>query len=152
MLASWQESFILITLVDNITLLNDLKGKAQEREGYTVNLQDTQAEDEFGATQMAIEDMVVAAPVGAPPTFSSGCVYTDIDNNRKEVAPELLNLMVTRMSGLPPQSISRDPTLKDVPSITSAKRVISFPTGIPLSPLNDYENTAFFTSAFPYLF
>ena len=101
---------------------------------------------------MAVEDMVVAAPVGAPPTFSSGCVYADIDNNRKEVAPELLNLMATRMSGLPPQSIGRDPTLKDIPSIASAKRVISFPTGIPLSPLNNYENMAFFTSAFPCLF
>ena len=101
---------------------------------------------------MAVEDMVVAAPVGALPTFSSGCIYADIDNNSKEVAPELLNLMVTRISGLPPQSIGKDPTLKDVPSITSAKRVISFPTGIPLLPLNDYENTAFFTSAFPCLF
>ena len=152
LLATWQKSFILTALVDNMTLLDDLEGEAQEREGYAVNLQDTQAEDEFRAAQMAVEDIVVAAPVGVLPTFSSGCVYTDIDNNRKKVALELLNLMVTRMSGLPPQSISRDPTLKDIPSITSAKRVISFPTGIPLSPLNDYENTAFFTSAFPCLF
>src|SRR5437773_2674051 len=125
-----------------MTLLDDLEGKAQEREGYAVNLQDAQAEDEFRAAQMAVEDIVVAAPVGVLPTFSSGCVYTNIDNNRKEVAPELLNLMVTRISDLPPQFIGRDPTLKDISSIASAKRVISFPTGIPLSPLNDYENMA----------
>ena len=83
MIDRWSEDFVLSDIQDNIICLDELDH--QEREGYTVNLQHGNYENDLRAAQER------RLPNDYDAVFTTGSVSTDINGERQDPNIRMLN-------------------------------------------------------------
>jgi hypothetical protein len=142
MIDNWTEQFVPTELQDNIICLNE--GDHHEREGYTINLQSGNYENDLQAAQDEGDfDNNSFRPL------MTGSVSTDINGERQDPNMRMLQTLfqiVSNHSTLPhhQQRIQHD-THKTLP-------VISYTVDGKITLLDNWTEPSYFTSAFPTLF
>ena len=136
LLSQWPDEFIPETLIRTATTMEPESCQESTRHGYSTVGAALDEEDYYkqGADH-----------------FNSGCVYSDVNGMRKQTIPDLLDVV---RENLIDQNISRRrPFESTVEGVYQAheEHVIRFNTKQG-SPRNDYDDPAYFTSAFPTLF
>ena len=127
LLQDWEEEFIPQGLLDQVV---HCEPDNSERDSYAVpsNGENFENDLDHAITEAGIEGDAI----------QTGCVYSDIDDNRQNPTLKLLSAIDNTNSGTNP---SHD-----------AHPAISYQAKGQLIPLNDWENPHYFTAAFPTLF
>lgn len=140
MIDDWSDDFIPPELRDSIICLNE--PDHHEREGYTVDLQTGNYENDLQATQDSVCDMNIGEP------FITGSVSTDINGERQDPNLRVLDALFGVIT-------NRPLTLSEV---TSAKKpvgkvpVISYTIHGQATLVDHWSDPYYFTAAFPTLF
>ncbi len=114
--------------MDNIVHCN---ADQHEREGYATDLNNGNSKNDL--------DVAIAGTGIEGDHINSGCVYSDIDDQRQNPTLRLLSAVA---------NIQATVSTTDQPTSTT----ISYRSSGQLVPLNDWEDPHYFTSAFPCLF
>ncbi len=128
LLETWEDKFIPFGIMDNIVHYNI---NQHECEGYATDLNDGNCENDF--------DAAIAGTGIEEDRINSGCVYSDIDDQRQNFTLWLLPTVA---------NIQATISTIDQPTTT----IISYCSNGQLIPLNNWEDPYYFTSAFPFLF
>jgi hypothetical protein len=133
MIDDWSSEFIPTEIRDSIVCLGN--SDHHEREGYTVNLQTGNYENDLDAAQDAL--------VGADDheALVSGSIYTDVNGERQDPDVRLVHSLQGMIAGNPcvPKESANMPTISYVIRGQSAL-------------MNSWEDPRYFTAAFPTLF
>ena len=128
LLETWKEEFIPFGIMDSIVYCNSDQHK---HESYATNLCNSNFENNF--------DTAIASIGIERDHINSGCIYSNIDNERQNSTLRLLsmvgNIKVTASTSNPPTST-----------------IVFYRNRGQLVPLNNWEDPHFFTAAFPCLF
>lgn len=136
----WSDDFIPPELRDSIICLDE--PEHHEREGYTVDLQTGNYENDLQAAQDSACDVNIGEP------FITGSVYTDINGERQDPNLRVLDALFSVIT-------DRPPTLTEV---TSAEKrvgkmpVVSYTIHGQATLVDHWSDPHYFTAAFPTLF
>ncbi len=128
LLEIWEDKFIPSGIMDNIVHCNT---DQHEREGYVTDLKDSNFENDC--------DAIIAGTSIEGDHINSGCVYSDIDNQRQNLTLRLLSAVANIQA-----------TVFTTDQLTST--TILYRSSGQLILLNDWEDPYYFTSVFLYLF
>ena len=172
-LSEWDDEFVPQSLVDAV--IHVPESDSHEREGYTMDLQDGNYENDFQAAVDLAADTTTTVADDNHVTPLTSSVLTDVNNKRADVQ----RLIIDRLSAFlfqdgnpsestldpdtddtshnghePETSPDGNPSLHetDSPSFASQRTAILYRHLGRLKPLNHWEDPTFFTAAFPTLF
>jgi hypothetical protein len=145
MIQNWPHDFVPHEIIDNIISLKN--PDHHEREGYTVNLETGNYENDLQAAQ----DEACLADEDDP--LITGSVYTDINGERTDPNVQMIDALlglVTDSSSQPDETIpdaehEHRQKQRDVPLISYAIRGQA-------TLMSSWEDPSYFTGAFPTLF
>jgi hypothetical protein len=148
MIDDWGDDFIPPELRDSIICLTE--SDHQEREGYTVNLQTGNYENDLQAAQ----DSAFDASGGEP--FNTGSVSTDINGERQDPDRRVLDALFSVVTDQPVPSTANTPARESArgtgPPNHRKMPVISYTIRGQTTLVNHWTDPRYFTAAFPTLF
>ncbi len=124
----WEYELISSGIIDNIVYCN---GNKHKRKGYATDLNDGNFKNDL--------DTAIASTDIEGDYINSGCVYSDIDDQRQNPTLRLLFAVANIQA-----------TVSTTNQLTSS--TISYRSSGQLVPLNDWEDPHYFISAFPCFF
>ena len=140
MMDNWSDDFIPPEIRENIICLD--KSDHHEREGYTVNLQLGNYENDLHAAQD--EDST-----NNHENFLTGSLYTDVNGERQDPNLQMINALLEAKTG------DKNQTNKLTTSHLYTRRnmpIVSYAIHGQATLLNFWETPFYFTGAFPTLF
>ena len=148
MINDWSDDFIPLELRDNIICLDE--SDHHEREGYTVNLQTGNYENDLQAAQ----DDAFHSGDGGP--LMTGSVSTDINGERQNPDTRTLDTLLSVVTSTTYPTDQRTSTTNNVHNTGALDQrripVISYMVHGQTTPVNHWSDPRYFTAAFPTLF
>ena len=133
-LDQWKSEFIPTEILNNIVQCDNAH---HEKEGYASDLAENNYENDF---QVAIDLAESDQLPGVAQNTMNGCVYVDVENNRQHPTDRLI-------TALQAEKYNDLDSAEAVPD-----SIITYRHQGQAQPLNDYEDSFFFTATFPTLF
>ena len=151
MIESWPADFIPPEITNNIISLEN--PDHHEREGYTVSLEGGNYENDFHAAQ----DRAFLSNNHNP--FVTGSIYTDVNGERVNPNIQMIDALLGVMSGNTCNADEADeesPATDDIPDRHQCRKrdipMISYAIRGQATLMSSWENSCYFTGAFPTLF
>jgi hypothetical protein len=147
MINCWSDDFIPPEIQNNIICLPE--SDCYEREGYTINLEDGNYENDYHASHNNIGD------TDDQETFITGSVYTDVNGERQDPNVRMINTLLGLVNN-PLQSNQSGSVLEDVVDnhLQDQQKlpILSYTIRGRATLMNNWESPHYFTAAFPTLF
>ena len=148
MINNWPDDFIPPEIWNNIICLE--KSDHHEREGYTINLENGNHENDFHASH---NESVHADDEEA---FITGSVYTDINGERQDPNVRMINALLGLVANnprRPNETVLPQEDISDNHSQDQQKLpMLSYAIRGRATLMSNWENPQYFTTAFPTLF